>query len=761
MESKFFIALSMFVLIIRLSAQPYPVDAFVRMHPPFSPYFEDWSSATNSPVNIQLLLLDASEQQYPVQLRFSWVGQGIKIHTNPNIPLASILLDFGVPTTLDASLMANYLQWDHLQFEGLDRNAFLQNGGRLPEGIYNFCVEVLDANRPYEAPLSNQACAIVQIEALPPPVLVFPRNEKQIETLPIPFQWFPQHIGSFPISYTFRLFEDRSGLSPAQISSQTSPLFQINTGSQQQFLYDWDAPPLEAGKRYWAQVLVEDLLEKHLFQAGGFSELYSFEYGIPTDDNCTLLAPELVMHQLDSQRFSVSWDKLDDNTTYELQLSTDSSFQTQTSEYFTHSVTDTFVSFSGMVTHIPYYLRGRATAGECFSAYSSPISLELSGRCQSIGPGEVFTYECGQPDREIQLNESSPLPYLQVGDSIWANQFPLVVTAVQGKGPFFGKAYGRLPYLKEAQVNFQLQQIEIDRHCRLIAGNLLVTGGGIAFLDSTSLAMINNVLAGLESLEDWLEASEEILVGIDRIIADIEPHLSALIIQNLEEAEKGIKQAEIAYEAALAAGDDAAIQAALEKLNEAKVKLKEALEAYKAALLQFLTSWLEVARQLFANLLQDCVWDQLRSTHQAAAEDLQAFIKSDTEQALFQIPTASEDALALGEEFETIFIESDTTNLNHTFDQLSTQFYEKEMDYLVCIALEKLESEIQDTDDVAMLQDLLEEINASCLVIIGKAIAKGTPTSEIVSSVKQAIYQDLQQLLQRSSYPSSITLSAQ
>lgn len=761
MESKFFIALSMFVLIIRLSAQPYPVDAFVRMHPPFSPYLEDWSSSATSPVNIQLNLLDAAEQQYPVQLRFSWIGQGIKVYTHPNIPQASILLDFGVPTTLDASTMANYLHWDHLQFEGLDRNTFLQNGGRLPEGIYNFCVEVLDANRPYEAPLSNQACVIVQLEALPAPVLVCPSNGEQVEILPIQFQWFPQHLGTFPVSYTLRIFEDRPGLSPAQISAQTSPLFQINTGSQQQFLYDWDEPPLEPGKRYWTQVLVEDLLGEHLFQAGGFSELSSFEFGMPMNANCTLVPPELVVHQMDSQSFSVSWDQLASNPTYEIQLATDRSFQSQVSEFFTHSVTDTFVSFSGLLAHLPYYIRGRATAGECFSAYSSPIVLELIGRCQPIDPRDLFAYECGQSDQEIQLDAISSLPQLQVGDSIWANQFPLVVTAVQGKGPFFGEAYGRLSYLKEAQVNFQLHQIEIDQHCRLIAGNISVTGAGMLFLDSTSLEVLNNILAGLETLDDWLALSEEILAGVDRVIADVEPFLPASIIEDLLHTQKEMEQAGIAYEAALASGDDDAIQAALEKLNEARAKLKTALEAYKAALLKFLKTWLEVAGELFADLLQDCVWDQLRATHRAAAEDLQAFIKSDTEQALLQVPTVNENTLALDEEFEIVFIESDTTNPEQSFSQLTKHFYEIEMDYLICVALEKLEAEIQDMDDVAILQDLLKEINANSLAIIGEAIAKGLPTNEIVPSVKHIIYQDLQQLLYRSSYPSSITLSTQ
>ena len=183
----------MFVLIIRLSAQPYPVDAFVRMHPPFSPYLEEWGGAINSPLSLQLLLKDATEQQYPVHIRMSWIGQGVKISTMINPQQPPILLDYGVAVELNGIELSSYLDWNQLQVEGIDLNTLHQNGGRLPEGIYNFCVEVLDAQRPNEAPISNQACAVIQLELHPPPQILAPTNGAIISQLPIHFQWIPQH----------------------------------------------------------------------------------------------------------------------------------------------------------------------------------------------------------------------------------------------------------------------------------------------------------------------------------------------------------------------------------------------------------------------------------------------------------------------------------------------------------------------------------------------------------------------------------------
>lgn len=751
----------MFVLIVRLSAQPYPVDAFVRMHPPFSPYLEDWSSPANSPIHLQLRLQDANEDQYPVQLRMSWLGQGIRISTKADFPQIPILLDYGVPLEMSGFDLAPYLDWNNLQIEGIDPSTLYQHGGRLPEGIYNFCVEVLDAQRPDEAPLSNQACALVQLESLPPPQILYPEQESRVPKLPINFQWIPQHVGNFPPQYTFRLYEKRSGLSDLQILNSTAPLYTTNTLSHTYLLYDSDEPPLESGMSYLVQIEVEDLLGQHHFQAAGRSQIHTFHYGEIISSSCQLLPPVLQVHVQDSQGFNAFWTPIATSHNYEIQLATDSNFIENRSSYHTHSVTDTFVNFSGLLPQTPYYARIRATAGECFSDYSQIGPITLSTRCHFQRNLESTAYNCGQEDEQIDLGQSVTFPHLEEGDSVWANQFPVVVTEVTGSGPFNGQAYGSLAYLKQAQVNFRLQDVEIDQQCRLIAGQLVVTGGGIQLLDEHALALLNDIIQGLEVLEDWLAVAEDILSSIDQLIAEVENYLPASIINDLIQAQVDVQTAQRAYERALGSDDPQEIQATKAVLDEAIANLKTALNVYKAALLEFLTTWLAVAAQVFKELLKDCFLNQLQTAYQEAETTLRELVNSDTEVALSSLPVFDGNYQELNYDGELVIIETPEAIEHEVFDELSADFYEKEMDYLLCQTLNKLETEVQSPETVAAFQQVLVQINANCLAIIGEAIGLGTPTSEIVQQVKAVLYEDLQQLIKRSTYPTAIILSTQ
>lgn len=760
MGSKYFIALSMFVLMTRLSAQPYPVDASVQVHPPFSPFLEDWAWGDSPSLQLVLRLLDQAEQQYPVRLRLSLTGEGISIKTKPNAALPLIYLDFGIPHILDGVDLAAYLDWNQLDIQGISPAVLWQNGGRLPEGIYNFCLEVLDGNRPLEAPISNQACRLLSVEALPPPVMLFPSMQATVENSPIQFQWVPQHLGSFPVAYTFRLFAERTGLSPAQIVGQTTPLFETELGAQLQFLYDGDEPPLENGKHYLSQVRVEDLNGNHHFQNEGYSEITSFQFGLDQAAECSLLSPNLRIHQIDSQGFSADWHTIHLAQTYELNISTDSSFQEQLSTYQTHSVTDTSFRFSGLSTQHPYFLRVRSTAGECFSEYSSVTKVRLPTHCTSTKDRELLDYACGQTPEAFEFKPEQTIPYLFVGDTIWANQFPIIVSAVRGSGPFSGEAYGEVAYLNSARVNYQMYGVQIDQSCQVVAGRLVVSGAGLALLSTSNLDLLTDILAGLETIEDWLAVSEEVLVEIDHILAKIESYLPESILRNLTDVRARAEAADAAYQAALASGDPDLISAAEQELEAATAALADALVAYQTALQQFLGTWLEVLGQLLLDLMQDCLWDQLRLAHELAQNTLEEFIQSEREEALLQVP-ASSTTWNLAEESEQVLVEKDSLSISLTFDQLSTDFYEKEMNYLRCITIEQLHHEIQNTASVQALQGLLQSIHGKSLDIIKEAIASGLSAPDIVPLVKNVMLEDLQTLIRRSHYPSMITRSNQ
>ncbi len=595
------IALSFTLVWLRLGlllAQPYAVDASLQLQAPMTPYLEDLTQTIPSPLQLNLILNDKDEQAYPVRLRFSISGQGISIRTRTDISPPPILLDYGILIQLTGAELIDYFLPEQLEFQGIDPMQFSQSGGRLPEGIYNICVEVLDYQRFQGAPISNQSCRVVEMAELLPPQILTPYGAiEATEAQNLLIQWVPQHIGNFPIQYTLSLWEMRPGLSLTQVRQQTLPIFEQVIGPSTTFLYGLDAPPLLPGANYLIQVQVEDLLEQHHFTNAGHSELVQFTYGATPSGNtantpndpCTL-ALEITKPQ--APDFTTAWNSLPSAETYVLSVARDSQFQELLPGFEALPTVDTFYQLQGLPADGIVYLRVEALLSDCPPTTSQPVPFFLGKGCLPL-PEEELAYACGTAtDPSIPSQSHQLIQEIQIEDTIHAHDFQVIVQDIKGRGRFSGEGYVFVPYLQQARVNVEFSNIEVDEYCRLVSGKMEVTGAGLAIISEDLAATIDSILNALEILDAGLEEVESILEDAADFLGeleDIEDYLAngQNVLENLLHLEEhfpylppdAIKAIQEALDCLKAAQSATEFEDCKAQMLAAIDKLKEAMEA--------------------------------------------------------------------------------------------------------------------------------------------------------------------------------------
>lgn len=584
-------------------AQPYAVDASLQLQAPITPFLEELTQASPSPLQLTLILTDDNEQAYPVRLRFSISGQGISIRTRTDIVPPPILLDYGLPVQLMGSDLIDYFLPEHLEFQGISPTQFVQNGGRLPEGIYNICVEVLDYQRFQGAPISNQSCRVVEMAELAPPQILSPLGEQGTDPIQnLLFQWVPQHIGNFPTSYTLRVWEMRPGLAPTQIVQQTLPFFEHQQNGSTSFLYGLDAPPLEPGLSYLVQVQVEDLLEQHQFTNNGNSELVQFTYGTASSVTSGSIPDAPCLFNLQVQKpivpnFTVRWGGLPGIETYVLKIARDSLFQSLLPGFEALSTSDTLYVLQGLPEDGTVYIQVEALSHSCPPIIATPISLFLGEGCRPLPTNAELAYACGTATDPTTLSAATNLMQkLQIEDTIRAHDFQVIIQEISGRERFSGEGYVSVPYLEQARVNVKFNGIQVDEYCQLVSGKMTVTGTGLAVISEDLAATLDSIINALGILDAGLAEVESILEDAGDFLAeleDIEDYLAngQNVLENLlhleehfpylpPEAIKAIQDALDCLKAAQSASDfedcKAQMLAAIDKLKEAMQALYDA-----------------------------------------------------------------------------------------------------------------------------------------------------------------------------------------
>jgi len=279
------------------SQQTYPVTVATTIQIPYSPYFSDYFSPGSTRWQSSIIFNDFSEPEWNVKLRITIQSSKIKIQTVPGFtPSAPIVVTPGVPYSVGGSELEEYFQYNNLILNGIT-SAQLTNG-RLPEGNYTFCLEVLDYNT--GKVLSQRACAMLWIQINDEPITITPVCQEVIQEYPnqmIPFRWHQSNMSSpnsTQLEYQLKLYEVLDNTIDPKYAIQNNKVYEIYQSefiTDNSLIYGLEYPVLYPGKKYIYTVQVRDVNGVEIYKNNGVSQPCWFYYGYPQGGTILLEQP--------------------------------------------------------------------------------------------------------------------------------------------------------------------------------------------------------------------------------------------------------------------------------------------------------------------------------------------------------------------------------------------------------------------------------------------------------------------------------------
>ncbi|ELR73216.1 hypothetical protein C900_05265 [Fulvivirga imtechensis AK7] len=461
------ILISFLILLTCLSgySQTYPVQATTTIIPPYSVYLADYITPGSERLALNIFLADINRPELNVRLRLRIEGSGIRIETKPEYLPPPMVLQGGVPERLIAADLINYFNPGNLNFQGITRQQF-EKTGALPEGVYQFCFEVLEYNRGVK--ISNSACAVAWLILNDPPIINLPRNGEKLKAQDpqyITFQWTPRHTGSpnsaFTTEYEFSLVEIwPEGRNPNDAILTTPPIYETTTQSTT-LIYGPAETPLEPGRHYAFRIRAKSIVgieELDLFKNQGYSQTHMFIYGDP----CNL--PDNISAQpLSSTRFKLDWQAQFNHTSFAVRYR---EADTKDAEWIDEDLFFEELEVNSLKPGTTYEYQVGASCGSIVGEYSPVAKVTTEDRAET-------EFACGTEMADFNLDNQQLLESLQPGDYIYAGDFDVRVDSVTGSGgTFSGGGKAEIPFLKYVKVRTTFENIRVNTDYRVIEGNV-------------------------------------------------------------------------------------------------------------------------------------------------------------------------------------------------------------------------------------------------------------------------------------------------
>ncbi|MFN7492772.1 MAG: fibronectin type III domain-containing protein [Cyclobacteriaceae bacterium] len=502
--------------------QVFPVQSTVQLTPPYSLYLSDYAAPGSERLRVTAFLIDATRPELNVRFRLRIEGNGIKIETKPEFMPPPVTLLGGVPLQLISSDLAAYFDPRNLNFTGITQREIEQRGA-LPEGLYQFCFEVIEYNRGVK--ISNTGCAVAWLILNDPPIVNVPADNEKIriqDPQQVIFQWTPRHRGTpnsaFNAEYDFKLVEVWPSTRNPNDAILTSPVIFQTTTSETTIIYGPAETPLEPGRRYAFQLRAHAYAgadELSLFKNNGYSQVYTFVYG----DAC-LPPKNILVSDVGTTRFNVSWDGASNQTTYALRyrlspvasakgdMSTSaketplSSAKATESAWYTNQSLTPNVTVNSLQPNTRYEFQVNAGCGTFTSDYSLVTNVTTKDN-----PG--IQYSCGVPLTPFNLDPSQLINSLKVGDVIKAGDFDVVLSKVSGSnGTFSGEGVIEVSYFNQAKVKAEFTNINVNNEMRMVNGYMNVTGAGVEVIPAGVMNLMDNLDEALAQADKALDEYE-------------------------------------------------------------------------------------------------------------------------------------------------------------------------------------------------------------------------------------------------------------
>lgn len=272
-----------------------PLVANLSIKPPNSIFLSDYADPNQDFLNLNVLFQDFNESSWNIYFRVTIEGNNLKLQSKPNFkPNAPVVVQVGTPETFGQETLSAYFLLPNLDVQGQTQS--LAQNGKLPEGFYSFCVEVLDFNSGKR--ISNKACFTTEIKHKDPPLPLQPQCEGALITQTNPqtilFTW--QDFASFSANseYQLKLYEltDLSANPTTAIpSGKALPIYSSDLLSERLFLYSNSEPTLDQGKTYLYTIQANEPVGRTTYKNNGLSKVCWFYFGYPINNKIGLSEP--------------------------------------------------------------------------------------------------------------------------------------------------------------------------------------------------------------------------------------------------------------------------------------------------------------------------------------------------------------------------------------------------------------------------------------------------------------------------------------
>ncbi|WP_298734621.1 fibronectin type III domain-containing protein [uncultured Chitinophaga sp.] len=725
-------------------AQQYPVKVQVQTLQPVSAQLSNLYTGTQARMLVTLINTDLQKPVLRVRLRLNIKGTTVALRNRDYGYYPEIALDAGIPVQLSLNDLAPYFNIENMEVSGVPRQQLAQSG-KLPDGFYNFCVEVVEVNSGQLVSNAKQGCAPpVWISTSEPPLLNLPRKGESVafrEPLNIVFNWTPRHMGSpnaaFQTEYEFTLVELwDNGVLPEAGFSTMPPLYQTTTPATT-LLYGPAEPPLLPGKRYaWrirakAKQGVDDF---DVFLNNGYSEIFYFTL----QEDCQ--PPQQPVATVQDGRISINW--LPQPKMFEYVVEYREQNKTN-AEWFNVKTGNTSVMIYDAVPGRKYEYR---VGGSC------------SLGSQTMGELHGFTVPSRDTSRnkncgllpDIKLANQTPIQALQPDDQIMAGDFPVRLLQVKGAGSFSGYGYITIPFLGYNRLKVKFDNITVNTDRQLIGGVIMTTFDPV----ERQVVKVDSVVTAFSNLAGVI--NDLVRLAIDEDISTLQPLIDSMreaikedlpeplqtrastALDNMEQAKKAYDEAKSDYENAATPEEKAKAREKMEQSGKAYQAAQDELKAVEKEKAGFLKDYANIIRKALKQIMQEYK-DSIQQQRDA---------KRQKESALgFSEGTAdsmNSDTLATEEYLEEV--DAAAILMPETISKLNAYYAEEFRTNRFELA--RLLAESNDNEEgAARLSEELKKGAATLGKYIYEEKNKKTPEQEIITGVKEAIYIHLENVL--------------
>ena len=290
----FFLSLS-----VMAQTKKFPATITPIVGPPYSIFLNEYSTPGTNLLSASIVFNDFNEPSWNFRLRIKIESSQVRIETILGYkPLSPITLAPGILQSFSGADWEEYLNYNNLIVAGASIEQLAASGGRLPEGYYSFCFQVLD----YDSgdPLSEEICRTAWLKLVDPPRLNLPLcgNSLDPKLTQQAFSWqlfdttSPNAQEGTEFQFTVWEITERGGnIQTSVANGQALQIFQSPLLREPTYLYGLSDPPLEIGKQYIYRVQAIDPLGRDKFKNQGYSEFCTFYYGWPIGGKVSLQFP--------------------------------------------------------------------------------------------------------------------------------------------------------------------------------------------------------------------------------------------------------------------------------------------------------------------------------------------------------------------------------------------------------------------------------------------------------------------------------------